>query len=210
MEYIKKEIIPPFSSNNSNNPDDDNISYYYFSWSGMFREREQRPEFKSVWLAQSWNGYLLLGNNTKEVWTDIQSSLSAIFWYCKYVLPRVELWGGAILKIPFNATAFPYLDAVYNADIDLLVPVESDVDVASDEMHLVNAIWSSIARHLDGLYVNYPMASLSRKSRSKLGGNLDRLVALKERYGPSHAFQTAQSVPIQRNHSLSLVHQWYV
>uniref|UniRef100_A0A7S4EIE8 FAD-binding PCMH-type domain-containing protein n=1 Tax=Pseudo-nitzschia australis TaxID=44445 RepID=A0A7S4EIE8_9STRA len=203
MEYIKKEIMPLFSSNNSNNTDGDDVIYYYFSWSGMSREREQRPEFKSVWSAQSWNGFLLPGNNTEEVWTDIQSSLSAMFRYCKYVSPRVELWGGAISKIPFNATAFPYREAVYNVGIDLLVPAESDAEVASDEMHLVNAVWPSIARHLDGVYVNYPMASLSSESypTAYWGNNLDRLVALKEQYDPSHAFQTAQSIPIPGNDS---------
>jgi len=173
MQYIKKEIIPLFSSSSNSAATtttstrtimDNDVVYYYFSWSGMSQEREQNPGMKSIWSAQSWNGFLLPQNNTQEVWTDIQSSLSAMFQYCKYVSPKIELWGGAISKIPSNATAFPHRNAVYNIGIDLLVPTESDADAANDEMHLVNAIWPSIERHLDGVYVNYPMESLSNES----------------------------------------------
>eukprot|EP00536_Pseudo-nitzschia_multiseries_P004261 jgi/Psemu1/284989/fgenesh1_pg.70_\ len=198
MEYMKNEIIPLFSNSSSTIKDD--VVYYYFSWSGMSREREQRPEYKSVWSAQSWNGFLLPEKNTEEVWTDIQSSLSALSRYCNYISPRIELWGGAISKIPSNATVFPYREAVYNIGIDLMVPAESDADVAADEIQLVDAIWPSIARHLDGAYVNYPMASLSDETypTAYWGKNLDRLVELKERYDPTNAFKTAQTIPTKR------------
>jgi len=193
VEYIRKEIIPLFPNTSTK----DEIVYYYFSWSGMSREREQRPEYKSVWSAQSWNGFLFPENNTEEVWKDINSSLAALFRYCKFVSPRFELWGGAISKIPPNATAFRYRKAVYNIGIDLMVPTESDADVASDEMQLVDAIWPSIARHLDGAYINYPMASLSDESypTAYWGENLDRLKELKERYDPTNSFKTSQTIP---------------
>jgi FAD/FMN-containing dehydrogenase len=194
MQYIKENVIPLFSNNSTI----DNVVYYYFSWSGMSREREQDGSWKSVWSAQSWNGFLLPQNNTQEIWTDIQSSLSAMFKYCKYVTPKVELWGGAISKISSNATAFPHRNAVYNIGIELLVPTENDADAANDEMHLVNAIWPSIARHLDGVYVNYPMASLSNESypTAYWGKNLKRLKELKQRYDPTYALNVSQSIPI--------------
>jgi FAD/FMN-containing dehydrogenase len=204
MQYIKNAIAPLFS----NNATIDSISYYYFSWFAMSREREQKPESKSVWSAQSWNGFLMPGNNTEEIWTDIQSSLSAMFMYCKFVSPRVELWGGAISMISSDATVFPHRNAVYNVGIDLVVPTESDVDAASDEMHLVNAIWPSISRHLSGVYVNYPMASLSNNSypTAYWGENLDRLVTLTERFDPSHILKVAQSVPTRTNYTISPTH----
>jgi len=193
MEFIKNEIVPFFPSNLTA----DKISYYYFSWTGLSREREQNPMLKSVWSAHSWNGFLLPSNNTQEVWTDIQSSLSAMFKYCNFVSPKIELWGGAISKIPPNATAFPYRNAVYNIGIDLVVLKEHDADAALDEMHLVNAIWPSIARHLDGVYVNYPMSSLSNASYpiAYWGENLDRLIKLTQQYDPSHVLNIAQNIP---------------
>jgi len=204
MQYIKNEIVPLFSSNSTI----DDIAYYYFSWSGMSREREQNPELKSVWSAQSWNGFLLPSNNTQEVWTDIQSSLSAMFTYCKFVSPKVELWGGAISKVLSNATVFPHRNAIYNIGIDLIVPTESDADAAADEMHLVNAIWPSISRHLNGVYVNYPMASLSNESypTAYWGENLDRLMVLTKVYDPSRVLRVAQGVPIRTNDTIFPTH----
>ncbi len=197
MKYIKKEIVPLFSDDSVA----DNIAYYYFSWSGMSREREQNDEMKSVWSAESWNGFLLPTNNTQEIWKDIHSSLSAMFMYCRFVSPRIELWGGAISKIPSNATVFPHRNAIYNVGIDVIVPSESDADAAYDEINLVNAIWPSIERHLVGVYVNYPMASLSNESypTAYWGNNLDRLVSLTERYDPSRVMKVSQAVPTNLN-----------
>lgn len=194
MQYIKNNVIPLFSNNSTI----DNVVYYYFSWSGMSRIREQDDSWKSVWSAQSWNGFLLPQNNNKEVWTDIQSSLSAMFRYCNFVSPKIELWGGVISNIPSNATLFSHRDAVYNIGIELFVPTKNDIDAANDEMHLVNAIWPSIAQHLHGVYVNYPMASLSNESypTAYWGKNLKRLKELKQRYDPTHALNISQSIPI--------------
>jgi len=205
MQYIKNEIVPLFPNNSTA----ERISYYYFSWTGMSREREQNPILRSVWSAQSWNGFLLPSNNTREVWTDIQSSLSAMLMYCNFISPKIELWGGAISKISSNATAFPHRNAVYNIGIDLVVLNEHDADAALDEMHLVNAIWPSIARHLDGAYVNYPMPSLSNVSYpiAYWGENLDRLIKLTQQYDPSRVLKVAQSVPTRiKNYSISVRH----
>ncbi len=201
MQYIKDEIVPLFS--NSSRVDD--IAYYYFSWSGMSREREQNAEMKSVWSAQSWNGFLLPGNNTEEIWMDIESSLSAMFMYCRFVSPRIELWGGAISERPSNATVFPHRNAIYNIGIDLIIPSESDADDADDEIGLVNAIWPSIARHLSGVYVNYPMHSLSDESypAAYWGENLDRLKTLADRYDPSRVMKIAQGIPMASNDTVS-------
>jgi len=194
MQFIKNEILPLFS----NNFTADNISYYYFSWTGMSREREQNPKLRSVWSAQSWNGFLLPSKNTPDVWNEIRSSLSALFMYCNFVSPRIELWGGAISKIPSNATAFPHRNAVYNIGIDLMVSTEHDADAALDEMRLVNAVWPSIATHLNGVYVNYPMPSLSNASYpiAYWGGNLNRLIELTQQYDPSNVLKVAQDVPM--------------
>jgi FAD/FMN-containing dehydrogenase len=194
MKYIKNNIVPLFS----NNATRDEVVYFYFSWSGTSRQKEQAQTWKEVYSAQSWNGFLLAQNNTEEVWNDIESSLSALFEYCKLVSPKINLWGGAISKVGSNETAFPHRNALYHVGIELLVPEGNDIDVANDEAHLVHAIWPSIARHLDGVYINNPMASLTNEEYPSAywGNNLDRLKQLKQQYDPFHVFNFSQSIPI--------------
>ena len=199
MQYIKTNVIPLFE-NDGNQVDP---SYYYFSWSAISRQREQAETWTKVYAAQSWNGFLFPANNTQEVWDDIRESMSLMFRYCNHATPNIQLWGGAISKIPGNATAFPYRQAVYNIGVQLLIPngtnndTQEEQKLFEEQSALVGAIWSSIANYLTGVYVNYPMPSLSREEypRAYWGNNLDRLVNLKQRYDPFQTFRFDQSVP---------------
>jgi hypothetical protein len=194
MTYIKEMVVPLFPTNATR----DNVIYYYFSWSAMSRQQVQDETWQSVFSAQSWNGFLLPSNNTMEVWEDIQESMKALLRYTKYTSPKIELWGGKISKILPNATAFPHRNALYNIALELLIPVGSDSETASDEANLIQAIWPSIARHLDGVYVNNPMRSLSEADYALAywGKNLDRLKQIKQQYDPFHVLTFSQSIPI--------------
>ncbi|KAG7368015.1 oxidoreductase, oxygen dependent, FAD-dependent protein [Nitzschia inconspicua] len=194
MTYIKDTIVPLFPSNTTR----EEVTYYYFSWSGMSRQREQDDRWKSVYSAQCWNGFLLPRNNTYDVWTDIQESMKALFLYTNNASPRIELWGGAISKVSSNTSAFPHRNALYNVAVDLLVPEGSDPKSADDEAILVHAIWPSIARHLDGVYINNAMASLSgfEYPLAYWGSNSYRLRQLKQQYDPFHVLTFSQSIPL--------------
>mmetsp|Transcript_57685 Transcript_57685/g.140883 ORF Transcript_57685/g.140883 Transcript_57685/m.140883 type:complete len:790 (-) Transcript_57685:76-2445(-) len=187
------------------------IVYYYFSWSGMSREKEQDSLWKSVWSAQSWNGFLMPKNNTKVVWDDIVSSFEAMFRYCDYATPSISLWGGAVSKRLPNETAFPYRSALYSVGVELLVPDGTKQHThinPRDQIHLINAIWPSIDRHLTGVYVNQPMTSLSSNDEESedeadgfypqayWGTNLNKLMILKQKYDPYHSLLHQQSIPI--------------
>jgi FAD/FMN-containing dehydrogenase len=201
MKYLKDMVVPLLP----NNLTKQNVVYYYFSWSGSTRQREQDKAWSSVYYAQSWNGFLLPMNNTQDVWDDIQQSLRAVFRYSKYTSPKIDLWGGAISMVPSNATAFPHRNALYSIAIELLVPDFSDAEAASDEANLIHAIWPSISRHLQGVYSNYPMPSLSNDEYPKAywGGNLDRLMLLKQKYDPYHVLTFSQSIPTAKATSSS-------
>ena len=200
MDYIKKNVIPLFS-NNSQSLMDFEESFYYFSWSAMSREREQPQEWSTIFAAQSWNGFLLPQNNTKEIWQDIRATLSVMFRYSMpFLQPQIQLWGGAIAKPSYNDTAFPHRKAVYNVGVQLLVPNCTDLDanqVFQQQSALVEAIWPSIAKYLTGVYVNYPMSSLTDKiyPHAYWGKNLDRLQTLKQQYDPFHVLTYDQSIP---------------
>lgn len=192
MNYIKTQVAPLLENSIALK-----IVYYYFSWSGLSREREQNNLWKSVWSAQSWNGFLLLNNNTQQVWVDIVSSFEAIFRYCNYAAPKIDLWGGAVAKKAANTSAFPHRNALYSIGVELLVPNGKRENAANDQVELINAIWPSIARHLTGVYVNQPMSSLSKEDypAAYWGGNLDKLVLLKQKYDPFHALVHDQPIP---------------
>jgi FAD/FMN-containing dehydrogenase len=194
MEYIKKHVIPLFHNQTD-------VSYYYFSWSATTRQKEQAETWTSVWAAQSWNGFLYPENNTKAVWQDIRENLSVMFRYCSYLSPKIELWGGEIANTPVNATAFPHRQAVYNVGVQLLVPNETTNNNASQvfqqQSALVGAVWPSIAKYLRGVYVNYPMPTLSESEypHAYWGDNLPRLVDLKQQYDPFDVLHYEQSIP---------------
>jgi FAD/FMN-containing dehydrogenase len=193
MTYIKDIVVPLFPGNATGS----DVTYYYFSWSGMSRQREQDDKWKSVHSAQSWNGFLLPNNNTVNVWADIHASMKALFLYSKNASPKIELWGGGISKTSANVSAFPYRNALYNIGLELLVPVGSDPQGVNDEAALIHAVWPSIARHLDGTYINNPMASLSEDDYPRMywGDDIDRLIQLKQRYDPFHVLTFSQSIP---------------
>ena len=202
MEYIKTNILPLISS-----PVDAN--FYYFSWSGITREKEQAELLHTVFAAQTWNGFLLPQNNTKSVWQSLQKDLLTMLRYCSHLTPNIVLWGGAI-DLPPNSTinngTFAYRSAVYNVGVQLMVPngTANAKNVFQDESALVSAVWPSIAQHLTGVYVNYPMASLTKQEYPKAywGDNLERLMDVKKNYDPYNILKSGQSIPLKVHKTL--------
>ena len=62
----------------------------------------------------------------------------------------------------------------------------------------VNKWWPSVAKYLNGAYVNYPMNSLRDDEYPRLywGIHLERLVSVKKEYDPLNIFQYEQSIPM--------------
>jgi FAD/FMN-containing dehydrogenase len=196
MDYIKHHILPLIPRAQRRNV---LVTFYYFSWSGVTRQKEQSETWTTVWAAQTWNGFLLPQNNTRQVWESIYKDMTTMFRYCTFLSPNIELWGGAISKVAPNDTAFSHRQAVYNVGVQLLVPngTANAEHIFQDQAALVSAVWPSIARHLKGVYVNYPMPSLSKEEypRAYWGDNLERLIELKEQYDPDHVMRYEQSIP---------------
>jgi FAD/FMN-containing dehydrogenase len=197
MDYLKEHVVPLLP--NQSRLD---VSYYYFSWYGMSRQKEQPETWTTVFAAQSWNGFLFAENNTLDVWQDIRDDLSVLFRYCTpYLSPKINLWGGAIAtnRSSQDDTAFPYRQALYHVGVELLIPntTENAQQVFQQQSALVGAVWPSIAQYLTGVYINYPMPSLSQRDypRAYWGENLERLMQLKQQYDPFHLLHFEQSIP---------------
>jgi FAD/FMN-containing dehydrogenase len=151
-------------------------------------------------LAQAWNGFLHADNNTLSVWNDIMGHVVAAAQASDYLIPDIELWGGAIGSIDPGETAFPHRGALFNVGVLLLVPKDTvnATEVYQAEVDKVNAFWSSISQYMDGAYLNYQMESLNETEYplQYWRDNLDRLVSLKNEYDPTNVFNFPQSLPL--------------
>ncbi|CAJ1953874.1 unnamed protein product [Cylindrotheca closterium] len=196
MDYINQNVVSLIPQKVRK---DVTVSYYYFSWSGITRQKEQSETWRTVWAAQAWNGFLMPENNTAAVWQSIYKDMMTMFQYCTFLVPNIELWGGAISQRTNNETAFAHRQAVYNVGVRLMVPngTKEEQHFSEDQSALVSAVWPSIAKHLQGVYVNYPMSSLAKEDypNAYWGDNLDRLVKLKDQFDPDNYLHHPHSVP---------------
>lgn len=121
-----------------------------------------------------------------DAYHDVPSPSATIF---------LEQCGGAVSRVPTDATAFPHRNAAFN----LLVLSGWD-DPADDPMNVqwVRDTWERLRPYLDdGVYVNY-LGERGHEGegrvRSAFGPNYDRLVALKDQYDPSNLFRHNQNI----------------
>jgi FAD/FMN-containing dehydrogenase len=107
----------------------------------------------------------------------------------------IEQLGGAMSRVPADATAFLHRTAPYN-----LLLVTAWDDPAEDEANIrwARDIWAAILPYTEGgVYVNYLSDARhegENRVRSAYGPNYDRLVALKRTYDPTNLFRTNQNI----------------
>lgn len=99
--------------------------------------------------------------------------------------------GGAINRVTENATAFPNRDAVSAPTV-----VVSWNAGADPEPHIryIRSYWGGIEKFTNGFYTNQGDFETQAKVNSNYGGNLDRLVKLKDRYDPGNLFRLNANV----------------
>ena len=200
LDELANRWIPEKASRRS-------VQHSEFAWSDIYVSLEVMGNFSSppTWGASCWYGFMMPENNTAQIWQEIIQTISeGTKSSAPYLLPDIELWGGAIHHKPGNATAFPYRDAVFNVGVLLTVPTSANVadseDIFQREVLKVNAWWPRISQYLTGSYVNYPMNSILSQNhdhaRVYWGNNLERLVEIKQRVDPQGAFNFPLGVPI--------------
>lgn len=100
--------------------------------------------------------------------------------------------GGAIGRVPGDATAYGNRDAAYDC-----FPISIWQDPAEDERNIgwVRELWSAIRPFsTGGVYVNNLGDEGEDRVRAAYGGNYDRLVELKTRYDPMNLFRLNQNI----------------
>ena len=191
LDSLLDRIIPQQSVHTINRTD--------FLWTEMYEGQFGNFSAAPTWAAQCWYGYLYPENNTQDIWSEITASISeGIKASAPFLLPDIELWGGAIHNTAWNETAFPHRSAIYNVGVLLTIP--ADCTNAEHKFHdnvmKVNAWWPQVAKYLTGSYVNYPMASIVDQDYPRMywGNNLERLVKIKKQIDPGDVFQFPLSI----------------
>jgi FAD/FMN-containing dehydrogenase len=189
-EYIKKEVMTLLTDDTAQG-----LSLDRLSWSELTRES---GNFDGN-LVRAWTGFLFEVNNTEEVWSKIITKLVSACVGNPYLIVDIELWGGAIADRNPKDTAFYYRDAVYNVGLSLLVPedMKGADKIYRDTIAKVDKKWSHVKKHLEGVYTNYIVESLSDSeyANSYWGGNVRRLQQIKDQYDNRNVLHHPQSIP---------------
>ena len=103
--------------------------------------------------------------------------------------PRIAMppKGGAIARVPNDATAFWHRAAPYS----VLMQTSAD-DPADDAGNVgwVKAAWPALEKFTAGFYANTNLSDMpADRTREAYGGNYDRLLALKKQYDPGNRFR---------------------
>ena len=103
----------------------------------------------------------------------------AVFLYC-------QLSGGAIGRVPANATAFAHRKSVANMFVIVTWPNEDD---SAPHIDYIRNYWRALEPATDGYYT-VDTSDESREVRhGNYQGNFPRLMALKKKYDPTNLFR---------------------
>lgn len=189
-DYIKEEVLTLLPKETAKS-----LSVDRTSWSEMTREGGNLDGN----LVRAWTGYMFEESNTVEVWSKIIKKIISACVGNPYLIVDIELWGGAIADKESDETAFFYRKVVYNVGLVLLVPadVKDAEKIYRDTIVKVDKKWEHIAKHLEGVYTNYIMESLSEKEYAQAywGENVRKLQQIKDTYDRKNVFHHPQSIP---------------
>ena len=103
----------------------------------------------------------------------------------------MTLEGGAMGRVAPDATAFPNRDALYWLAIS---GQWEDPAISDERISIMRADWQRLQPLTRGFYTNSAMNESDARYRSNYGANLERLVALKNKYDPGNLFRLNANV----------------
>jgi FAD/FMN-containing dehydrogenase len=121
-------------------------------------------------------------------------------WFARVPSPMtvigLQLFGGAVARVPVNATAFAHRSAAWDC-----IPIGIWEDPAQDEANIawVRGLWQAMRGFATGgVYVNSLGDEGEERIRAAYGPNYARLVALKAEYDPDNVFRANQNIQPRR------------
>ncbi|MGH2705850.1 MAG: FAD-binding oxidoreductase [Actinomycetota bacterium] len=105
----------------------------------------------------------------------------------------IDQFGGAVARVPDDATAFGHRDADYDLIIAAIWSKDSEQDA---HIEWAQSFWSAMQPHsTESVYVNYLSEEGDERVRAAYGGgHYARLVELKRRYDPQNVFRNNQNI----------------
>ncbi len=113
---------------------------------------------------------------------DVPSPLSSVL---------LEHVGGAMDRLPKDATAFAHRGAAYN-----FLGISSWTEPSETEANIgwARALAEQLRPQFSGIYVNYLGAEDEEQVRAAYGASYERLAALKAQYDPTNFFSQNQNI----------------
>jgi FAD/FMN-containing dehydrogenase len=99
--------------------------------------------------------------------------------------------GGAIARVPAEATAFPHRRATHNMFATVSWPLTAE---ATPHVAYVKGFWNTLERYTDGYYTNEVADEGQKVIDENYQGNLPRLQQVKNRYDPKNLFRLNANV----------------
>jgi FAD/FMN-containing dehydrogenase len=104
-------------------------------------------------------------------------------------------WGGAINRVPVEATAFPHRDALFLVSMDTSWSTADGTAVERANLAWLHDLHAELGRYAsDAAYVNFTDPDLTGWRSAYYGPNVFRLAEIKRRYDPDRVFDFPQAV----------------
>ena len=104
----------------------------------------------------------------------------------------IDQFGGAVARVPSDATAFGHRDAAYDL---IIAAIWSDPAEQDDHIEWAKSFWEAMQPYSTGeVYVNYLSDEGEERVRSAYGHQWERLVELKRAYDPQNVFRANQNI----------------
>jgi len=104
----------------------------------------------------------------------------------------IDQYGGAVARVPDDATAFGHRHAAYDV---VIIALWSDPSETEPHVEWARGLWTALQPYAeDSVYVNYLGDEGEQRIRAAYGEHYARLSALKRRYDPDNVFRNNQNI----------------
>jgi FAD/FMN-containing dehydrogenase len=158
------------------------------AWMPYCQLQQQQDAPYPQGLRNYWKSSYLKGLGDDALRTLIDAMAQAPSPLCQII---IEQFGGAVARLPEDATAFPHRAAPYNV---MILGIASDAADDAPNRAWVRQTWERMQPFsTGGAYVNYLDAD-EDVHRAYTGATYARLAALKRKYDPANLFRLNQNI----------------